>query len=58
MQTLFTKINTHAQKAAVDKPLQVHPLSIGASKRRAGWKPQPSGLTRDETREFVLEMIG
>jgi hypothetical protein len=58
VHTLLTKTNIHQQKTTADKPRRGNSLPINAAKRQLGWKPQPSGLTRDETREFVLEMIG
>ena len=51
-----------------DKTIKTHRLpsilpAIRASahpgaRKRQGWQAQPSGLSREETRRLVLEMIG
>ena len=57
MQISFNKTNAH-HNVTSDRPRQGTSFPVRNSKRPLGWKPQPSGLTRDETRELILEMIG
>jgi hypothetical protein len=57
VQILFSKTDTHHQSNNSDK--QRLPISQPRrGKRPAPWSPQPSGLTRDETRQLVLDIIG
>ncbi len=57
MQILFSKTDTHHQCNTSDK--QRPAISQARrGKRPAPWRPQPSGLTRDETRQLVLDIIG
>ena len=58
MQISFSKTNTHDAKSAEAKSRPGTSFPPEGSKRSPNWKPQPSGMTRDETREAVLEMIG
>ncbi len=57
MQSQFSKNDTHHQAINADKQ---RPAISDArrGKRPAPWSPQPSGLTRDETRQLVLDIIG
>ncbi len=57
MQVLFLKTNTHHQSNQSDKQRPGASFQARPAKRPT-WSPQASGLTRDETRELVLEMIG
>ena len=57
MQILFSKTDTHHQSNTSDKQRP----AISQARRGKGpaaWRPQPSGLTRDETRQLVLDIIG
>ena len=58
MQILLNKTINHHQKINSDKARRGTPLSVDNGKGPLSWKPQVSGLTRDEMRAAVLEMIG
>ena len=56
MQVQFKTTNNHRHPSA--QPKSGHGTSSETRNRPLSWKPQASSLTRDETRELVLEMIG
>lgn len=58
MQISLRKTSNQFRKIAAGKPQSGGSAIPNVPRLPAGWKPQPSGLTRDETRELVLEMIG
>jgi hypothetical protein len=58
VQISFPKTNNHHQNTTAAKSRPGASRPIDSARRSAHWKPQPSGMTRDETREAVLEMIG
>ena len=56
MQVQFNTTNNHRHSIAQAKSSRG--TSSHLRTRSLSWKPQASSLTRDETRELVLEMIG
>jgi hypothetical protein len=58
VQILLTKTIDHDQKNTNDRARRSASLPNANSKGPLSWKPQASTLTRDETRDLVLEMIG
>ncbi len=56
MQVQFKTTSNHHDKIMSAK--SGRSSSTDTRKRQMNWQPQSSSLTRDETRELVLDMIG
>ena len=52
-QTRNNETNSQTRSASLESL-----LARSAPKKRPAWQAEPSGLSREETRRIVLEMIG